>query len=360
MKKVMTVLGTRPEIIKLSLLVELLDKEFKHILVHTGQHYSKQLNEVFIKNFNLREPNYHLDIGSGTHAEQTSKIMLEIEKILIKEKPDIVLVQGDTNTTIGVSIAAVKLHIKIGHVEAGCRSFNKKEPEEINRVVTDHCASLFFIPDKYCYNNLIREGINEKNMYLTGNTSFDIYTKCKELTNNKIIKRLNLKKDNYILLTIHRASNTDNKETLQDIIDAINELSSKIPIVFPIHPRTQKALDRFNINLNDKVKVIEAVDYLEFLALLEHARIVMTDAGGIQEEAIMTNVPCLILNNDTPWMEYVYKKKNFIIGVKKNKIIRQASAFIDNDNLLNKTRSIKINIKKNATKNIFEVLKKVL
>jgi UDP-N-acetylglucosamine 2-epimerase len=238
--KVITILGTRPEITKLSPVLPVFDKEFDHKVIHTGQHYSYTMDRIFFEELRLRKPDYNLNVGSGTHAEQTAKMLIGIEKILIKEKPDYVVVFADPNTPLAGALAAAKLHIKVVHMEAGTRSFNRKMPEEINRVLIDHCSDILLAPDKKAVQNLAKEGI-EKNVYLVGSTAYEAALRNGEFAkNSNLLNKLKIKKREYILTTVHRAENTNDKKVLGELIGAVNNISEYIDIVLPLHPRTLK------------------------------------------------------------------------------------------------------------------------
>ena len=358
MKKVVTIAGTRPEWIKLSALIPTLDKEFNHILVHTGQHYSYNMDKIFFEELKLRQPNYCLEIGSGTQAEQVGKGLIEFEKVLLKEKPDLVIVFADTNSPLIGSLVAAKLNIPLAHIEAGCRSFRKEMPEEINRIVADHCSDFFFPPDKVSYKNLRKEGINKEKIFLTGRTIYDACLRNKELAlQTDILKKLNLEKDKYVVLTIHRAENTNNLEVLKGIINAVNSVSTLIKIVFPIHPRTRKILDEDKLKLSENILIIEPLGYLEFTNLLINSKYVMGDSGSIQQEAVIYDVPCLVLRDETEWVEFVEARKNLLVTTNQDAIITVNNELLNNLSKLEEMRNIKIKHKKNVCKNIVKILK---
>ncbi len=361
MKKVVTIAGTRPEWTKLSAMIPMLDNEFNHILVHTGQHYSYNMDKIFFEELKLRQPNYCLEIGSGTQAEQVGKGMIEFEKILIKEKPDIVITFADTNAPITGALTAAKLHIPVVHIEAGARSFNRIMPEEINRILTDHCSDLLFPVDKTAYKNLVKEGIPKSKIFLLGRTVYDACLRTKKLVSNlNVLEKFNLEKENYVLLTLHRSENTNNLEILKGLINAINEISSIVKIVFPIHPRTKKILEENNLKLNGKITIIEPQGYLEFTSLLINAKFVMSDSGTIQEEAVIYNVPCIILRNETEWTEFVEKGKNILATTDQNKIIEIAKELLTDQNKIPELKAIKIKQKKNVCRKIIEIIKNEL
>ena len=361
MKKVVTICGTRPEWTKLSALIPMLDSEFNHILVHTGQHYSYNMDKIFFEELQLRHPNYCLEVGSGTQAEQVGKGLIEFEKVLLKEKPDLVIVFADTNSPLIGALAASKLNIPVAHIEAGCRSFNRKMPEEINRVVADHCSELFFPPDKAAYKNLRKEGISKEKIFLKGRTIYDACIRIKKLAlKTNILEKLKLEKGYFVTLTIHRAENTNDIERLKGIIKAVNEISELVKIVFPIHPRTKKILEDNNIKLNEKILVTEPLGYLEFTNLLINSKFAMSDSGSIQEEGVIYDVPCLILRNETEWTEFVDAGKNILLSTEPEKIVCLTLDLLKDNGTIEKMKNIKIKHKKNVCKKIVEVLKNEL
>ncbi|MBI2085069.1 MAG: UDP-N-acetylglucosamine 2-epimerase (non-hydrolyzing) [Candidatus Aenigmarchaeota archaeon] len=338
--KVVTVFGTRPEIIKLSPVTPLMDKKFEHVIIHTGQHYNYEMDKIFFDELELRNPDYSLNVGSDTHAVQTAKMMVGIEKILMDYKPDIVNVFADPNTPLAGALAAAKLNIPVVHIEAGCRSFNKKMPEEINRILVDHCSELLLASDKTAVNNMISEGIHEKNIRLVGSTIVDAVNRNIKLARKTgVLKNLGLKAGAYIVLTLHRAENTDNAEVLNGIIKAINHLSKKIAVVFPVHPRTQKILGRA-LKISDSVKRIEPLGYLEFLQLISNAKFIITDSGGIQEEADAVDVPCVIARNETEWVELVDAGRNILASTDTEKIIGVSETLLNDESRLNEIKKI--------------------
>ena len=325
MKKVGIILGTRPEIIKLSSIIrELQKRKIDFFIIHSNQHYSKNMDSIFFKELRLPQPKYNLNIGSCSHGQMTGRIIEKTESILLKEKPNWILIQGDTNTVIGGAIAASKLGIKIGHVEAGLRSYDKTMPEEINRIITDHISDKLFTPTKIQTNILIKEGINKNKISTTGNTIVDaIYQNIKIAQKNNKFKHY--QKENYFLLTLHRPSNVDNKKNLTELLDAITKVAKKneTPIYFPIHPRTKKQIILFKIKLdNDYIKLMKPVSYLEMLILEKNAKLIFTDSGGIQEEACILQVPCITLRENTERPETIDVGASVLVGHNKNKIIK--------------------------------------
>lgn len=358
--KIVTILGTRPEIIKLSPLMPLLDNNFRHLLVHTGQHYSYNLDRIFFEELGLRLPDFTLEVGSKSGVKQVAKIMLKLEPILVKEKPDSVLVQGDTNSTLGGALAAAKLQIPVIHVEAGCRSFNPLMPEEINRILTDHCSSFLFAPDQESCKNLIQEGISKQKIFLVGSTVIDASIRNREYARSSIVlDKLGFNSQDYALLTLHRAENTDDPEVLSQIIRGLNKLAEQVKLVFPIHPRTKKALKTNKIKINPLIKVIDPVGYLDFLKLLGRAQFVMTDSGGIQEEAVALGNLALILRNETEWVEYTRAGRNMIIGTTAKQIVNDVNKLLNNPEYLAKMRKTKIKRARGVDRKIIDILKKL-
>jgi len=331
--KIMSIVGARPQFIKIAPLIKAIDKHNSahHVLVHTGQHYDIELSKIFFEELDIPKPDYNLEIGSDTHARQTGRMMIGIEDILVTEKPDVVLAFGDTNSTVAGALAAVKLHIPVAHVEAGPRMFDKAIPEEINRVLTDHVSNWLFAPTQTAVNNLKREGI-ESGVYLTGDVMLDSFLRFSEVAerNSRILDELALSQGEYLLATVHRAGNTDNEENLRSIIDAFLSIEEKI--IFPVHPRTQKKLKE--LGLFDQLPVtshqlllIEPVGYLDSIVLTRNARKVLTDSGGLQKEAYFSKVPCITLDEATGWPETVEDGWNILVGSDKEKIIQAVKDF---------------------------------
>lgn len=307
--KVVTILGARPQFIKTKIISENFIKlGITEVILHTGQHYDYAMSEVFFKDLNLRNPDYNLGINNGCHGAQTGKMLIQIEEILTKENPNLVLVYGDTNSTLAGALTAVKLHIPVAHVEAGLRSFNRYMPEEINRVLTDNISSLLFAPSEISVKNLATEGI-VSGVHNTGDVMYDIVLNTiNTVDQSKILSENNLRKKEFILCTIHRAENSDNYKNLSEIVSGICALADKgITIIFPIHPRTKKALDKFELlpKISEKIKIIEPVSYTEMIALQANAKLVITDSGGVQKESYYLGTPCLIPRKQTEWIELV-------------------------------------------------------
>jgi len=357
--KAVTILGTRPEIIKMSPLLPKLDKGFNHVLIHTNQHYSENMDRIFFRELKLQEPRYNLNIGSGTHAEQTSKMMAGLEKALLRENPSFVVVNGDTNTTMAGALTAAKLRIPLVHVEAGCRSFNRNMPEEINRIIADHCSNFLVATDKTSHDNLISEGIPKKSVVVSGSTAIEAALRNRKFAGkSQISNELGLKKKKYILCTIHRAENTNNVNILKGIVEALNSLSRKIRIVFPMHPRTGKIIKENKIKLSTNMKTIEPQGYLEFLNLMDNSLLVMSDSGGIQEESAALDVPCLILRNETEWTYLTEAGKNMLLGTSAKGIISKTEYLLNSRKELEKMSRIRIGVEGNASKVIMKAIKK--
>ena len=321
--KIISVVGARPQFIKLSSLSKELRKKHREVILHTGQHYDDELSLVFFSQLSIPKPDYNLGIGSAEHGEQTGKMLGSIEEVLTFEKPDLVMVYGDTNSTLAGALAAAKQNIPVAHVEAGLRSFVKSMPEEINRVLTDHVSSLLFCPTPTSVRNLKREGIT-KGVHLVGDVMFDSLKENLALAEkkSKIMKKLSLKKKEFYLITVHRAENTDIKDNLEKITRIVTNLDKKV--VFPIHPRTRKRLSEFN--LLDKLLskhdllLIDPVSYLDMLVLEKGARYVLTDSGGVQKEAFFLKTPCLTMREETEWVETLKGGFNRLVGLEVDRV----------------------------------------
>lgn len=320
MKKIVTILGARPQFIKAAAVSNTLRTGFTEILVHTGQHYDANMSDVFFEELNIPKPNYHLNIGSGNHGAQTGAMLIEIEKVLLNEKPDFVLVYGDTNSTLAGAVAASKLLIPVIHVEAGLRSFNKAMPEEQNRIMTDHVSSILFVPTQTAIDNLRNEGIT-KGVVNVGDVMYDAILHFSGIaeTTSRILDTTGVERGKYILCTIHRAENTNTIERLRNIIDALNASGQKI--VLPLHPRTQKYMAEYGLKLSGNIHLIEPVGYLDMVMLEKHAAKIVTDSGGVQKEAYFLHKPCITLRDETEWVETVKAGWNVICGADRQKIM---------------------------------------
>jgi UDP-N-acetylglucosamine 2-epimerase (non-hydrolysing) len=325
--KIASIVGARPNFIKCAPLSKELRKDFDEVIIHTGQHYDYEMNKIFFDELGIPEHDYHLGVGSGSHGYQTGEILKRTEGVLIKEAPDLVLVFGDTNSALAGALAASKLHIKIGHIEAGLRSFDRRMPEETNRVLTDHCSDLVFCPTETAVKILGTEGI-ENGVHLTGDVMVDALQENIKIAEQKsnVLDRLSLKQKEYYLATIHRPENTDDFEKLKSIVDAFCEIKK---LVFPCHPRTEKNLKRFGLRdkLTKKIKVIKPVGYLDMLMLEKNAKKILTDSGGVQKEAYIFKVPCITLRENTEWVETVEDGWNILTAANKEKIVMMAYNF---------------------------------
>ncbi len=340
------VLGTRPEIIKMSPVIrELERRKIDYFVIHTGQHYSYNMDRIFFRELELPEPDYKLDVGEKyhTHGSQTGEMLKGIEEILMKEKPNVVLVEGDTNTVLSGGLAAVKLHIPVGHVEAGLRSFDRGMPEEINRIVVDHISSYLFAPTEIAKQNLLNEGIIEEKIEITGNTIVDAVYQNIELAKKKanVLEKYKLKTKEYILITFHRAENVDSPERLKKLVNMLNAL--EYPAIFPMHPHTRKRIDEQSLKIdNPNLSIIEPVGYLEFLLLLANAKLVLTDSGGIQEETNIPHVPCLTLRDNTERPETVEAGSNIVVGVEKDRILSEVHKLLNDKKAYQRMASSKV------------------
>ncbi|KPU63959.1 UDP-N-acetylglucosamine 2-epimerase [Thermococcus sp. EP1] len=319
------VFGTRPEIIKLAPVIRAFEeRSIEPLLIHTGQHYDYEMSKIFLEELDLHRIDYHLEVGSGTQAYQTGSAMIKIEEVLMKEKPDVTLVQGDTNTVLAGALASVKLKIPVAHVEAGLRSFDRTMPEEINRILADHASEVLFAPTEEAKKNLEREGISE-GVYVVGNTIVDAVLQNSEIAErkSKILDKLGLRPKEYAVLTAHRAENTDSEENLKKLVEIIESLP--ITVIYPVHPRTEKRLKSLNLwsRLEKRAHVIltKPLGYLDFLKLQKNAKFVLTDSGGIQEESIILDVPCLTLRYNTERPETIKAGGNVLVGLEKERVL---------------------------------------
>lgn len=324
--KVVTILGARPEFIQNSSVSRALRSVAEEIIVHTGQHYDTNMSEIFFEQLQLNKPDYNLNVGSTTHGTQTAKMTEGIENILFLEKPDMVIVHGDTNSTVAGSLAASKLGIPISHIESGLRSYNKKMPEEINRIITDHVSTKLFCPTKTAVNNLKLEGITD-HVYLVGDVMYDaiLYYSQMALNINKH-ELLGLSSKRYYLATVHRAENTNDPEILKGLLDSFSELDHTV--VFPVHPRTNKLIHQYHLDRileSPNIVTIPPASYLDVICLLSHAKALLTDSGGLQKEAYMLKVPCITLRNETEWIETVQAGWNRVVGTNTSSILAAAS-----------------------------------
>jgi len=321
--KVINVVGARPNFMKIAPIVEAMKAEpaIQQLLVHTGQHYDEGMSDVFFRDLGIPVPEIHLGVGSGSHSEQTAKVLVEFEKVCIEHKPDLVVVVGDVNSTMACSIVAAKLHIRVAHVEAGLRSFDRTMPEEINRLVTDTLADLLFTTSRDADENLKREGVDPKKIHFVGNVMIDTLLKQRsKAAALDLLTRFEVKPGRFALVTLHRPSNVDNREVLAGILDALNEIGGSIPVIFPIHPRTVKRVQEFGLKLHS-IHAVEPLGYLEFLNLMSNAGVVLTDSGGLQEETTILQVPCLTLRHNTERPVTITDGTNIMVGPNKDRIL---------------------------------------
>jgi UDP-N-acetylglucosamine 2-epimerase len=327
MLKVCTIVGARPQFIKADPLSRALTAQgHSEILIHTGQHYDHNMSEIFFQELGIRSPSYSLGVGSGAHGAQTAQMLVKIEEALLREQPDVVVVYGDTNSTLAGALAAAKLHIPVAHVEAGERSFDRRMPEEINRIVADSLASLHFCASRTAVAHLAAEGI-ASSAYWVGDVMLDVLCRSLPIARraSQVLDRLELRPQGYALVTIHRVANTDDPAALTQIVAILNVVDE--PVIFPAHPRTRAALSRVGAELGSHVRLIEPVGYFDMLQLEEHARIIATDSGGVQREAYFLGVPCLVLRETTEWAEAVEAGWNRLVGVDPRQVLAAWASF---------------------------------
>ena len=345
MLKVVNIVGARPQFIKYFPISSALEKitptnskvSVKDILVHTGQHYDYAMSKIFFDELGIKEPDYHLEVGSGLHGRQTGLMLQKIEELLLKEKPHIVIVYGDTNSTLAGALAASKLHIPIAHIEAGLRSFNKYMPEETNRILTDHTSTILFCPNQTAIDNLVKEGfkrvlsfkeikdnikidINNPFIINVGDVMYDTLLHAIKIAEKQstILETLNILNHDYCVLTIHRADSTEIPEKLKEIVSFVNNISAGKTVIFPMHPRWKKIYEQYKIMFSDNIKIIEPLGYFDNIILLKNSSLVMTDSGGVQKEAFWLKVPCITLRDETEWVETISLGWNILYKDYKN------------------------------------------
>ena len=353
MKKIITVIGARPQIIKAAAISRAIKNNFSdkilEVIVHTGQHYDENMSQIFFEELEIPIPNYNLNVGSGSHGEQTAKMLEGLENIYMQEKPDAVIVYGDTNSTIAGALAASKIHIPVIHIEAGLRSFNKAMPEEINRIACDHMSTLLFTPSETGHRNLLNEGIkndqkeaasiDNPKIYLCGDIMYDnsLYFSAMSEQKSEILKELEITTDEFILCTIHRDTNTDDTTNLNAIFRALLRIqkTSNLKIVLPLHPRTKDKMTSnldnsllLEITQNRNIKIIQPLGFLDIISLEKNARLIITDSGGLQKEAFFFKKPCVILREQTEWIEIVENGNAVIAGANELKIISSVETLI--------------------------------
>ncbi|MCL4707087.1 UDP-N-acetylglucosamine 2-epimerase (non-hydrolyzing) [bacterium] len=329
--KICNVVGARPNFMKIAPIIDEMRKhtEIAASLVHTGQHYDEKMSKLFFQDLGLPKPDVYLGVGSGGHGEQTGKIMIEFEKIIAANKPDLVVVVGDVNSTIACGLVAVKMGVKLAHVEAGLRSFDRTMPEEINRILTDQISDYLFLTERDAKENLLREGVAEEKIHFVGNVMIDSLMKHREhAERSPILGDLKLEAGRYGLITLHRPSNVDVKENLDNILQALFQIQRDLPLVFPVHPRTRKQMKLFGFD--DKLAqapnlmLTDPLGYLDFLKLMAHARLVITDSGGIQEETTVLGVPCITVRENTERPITVTEGTNVLIGMSRQRILEES------------------------------------
>ena len=347
--KIATILGTRPEIIKMAPIIdEIAKRGIDQIVLHTGQHYDKEMSDNFFRDLEIPSPDYNIHVGSASHGKQTGLMMKGIEEVLVSEKPDIVLVQGDTNAVLAGALVASKLHIAVGHVEAGLRSFDMTMPEEINRRVADVASSMYFVPTVESAINLLAEGFSRRNLIVTGNTVVDACFRHLEIAKKRGIEEESLSRldienmDNILTLTMHRAENVDDRKRVTSIIEALKELD-QMNIIFPIHPRTKNTLQEFGLfdelDSLEHVHIIKPIGYLDFLQLTSASTLILTDSGGLQEEAITLDVPALTLRYNTERPETVTSGGNILVGSDKDVILKYVNKILSDEEFRNRMKN---------------------
>ncbi len=320
MKKIISVVGARPNFMKVAPLhraFQKYDDKVQHVICHTGQHYDENMSKIFFDDLELPKPDFYLGVGSGSHAEQTGRIMIEFEKILLNEKPDLVIVVGDVNSTVACTLTAAKLHIKTAHVEAGLRSFDRNMPEELNRLLTDQISDFLFVTEKSGLENLKKDGIAEDKIFFVGNVMIDSLSYfLGKAESSKALEKYKLEPSNYVLVTLHRPSNVDSEEQLSKIVSMLNSVARKRKIIFPIHPRTKSNMDRYSLSekIDSNVILSDPIGYLDFLSLLRNSELVITDSGGIQEETTYLGVQCITVRRSTERPITVEIGTNHLVG----------------------------------------------
>ncbi len=328
--KICTIIGARPQFVKAAAVSAQIaqNPSLEEVIIHTGQHYDPDMSDVFFKELSIPKEKYNLSIGSGSHGDQTGKMLASIECALISERPDRILIYGDTNSTVAAALAAIKLHIPVAHVEAGMRSFNRRMPEEINRVVTDHISDMNFCSTEPAVQNLKNEGRGFTAL-LVGDVMYDCAMKFIPLAEKQCdpCAKYGLEKNNYILMTCHRPANTDNRDRLESIVKAVNDISKNIPVIYPAHPRTKSYLEKYNLKFSEKVKILPPMSYFEMIMAEKSAKLILTDSGGIQKEAFFYETPCVTMRDETEWTETIEMGWNVIVGADYNKIVEAVDSF---------------------------------
>lgn len=335
MKKIISIVGARPNFMKVAPIDRELKKhkdKFIHLICHTGQHYDRNMSDTFFEDLKMPQPDFFLNAGSGSHAEQTAKVMVEFEKVCIAEKPDLVIVVGDVNSTIACTLTAAKLGIKTAHVEAGLRSFDRAMPEELNRIATDSLCDYLFVTEESGLENLSHDGVNPEKVFFVGNTMIDsLYNALPFADASNVLNELSLVPKEYTLVTIHRPSNVDDEQSLKDIFEIITYLSNKRKVVFPVHPRTLKNLKNYGLDSKidkHKIRLIEPQGYIKFLALMKNSDFVLTDSGGIQEETTVLGIPCITARTTTERPVTITLGTNLLVNPDKEGIIKAIESLL--------------------------------
>ncbi|WP_411959332.1 non-hydrolyzing UDP-N-acetylglucosamine 2-epimerase [Pseudomonas sp. s4] len=325
-RKIVTIVGARPQFIKAAAVSREILKhsgEIEEVMVHTGQHYDPNMSQVFFDELEIPAPKYNLEVSGGTHGVMTGRMLEGIEKILIEEKPDWVLIYGDTNSTLAGALAASKLHIPVAHVEAGLRSFNMRMPEEVNRILSDRVSTLLLCPTDMAVENLAREGVVE-GVRNVGDVMYDValYYRDRARRESRILQTLGLEHGEFVLTTCHRAENTDSRERLTEILSALSEIASEVPVVLPLHPRTRKLVADYGLeSFLEKLTVVEPLSFLDMVALEQAAKVILTDSGGVQKEAFFYQVPCITMRDETEWVETIELGWNRLVGAARARIL---------------------------------------
>ena len=323
--KILLVAGARPNFMKIAPLMWEIRKrgDIQSFLVHTGQHYDQQMSQIFFEELGIPQPDVDLGVGSGSHAVQTAEVIRKFEPVAAEYKPDAVVVVGDVNSTLACAITAVKLGIAVAHVEAGLRSFDRTMPEEINRILTDSISRWLFVSERSGMENLRREGVGDERVFFVGNVMIDTLLACrKRAEGSKVLQTLDLEDGNYAVVTLHRPSNVDDAEALAKLLDALEDIGREMPVVFPVHPRSRKALNGRAIGSSPNLRLIDPLGYLDFVKLMSHSRVVFTDSGGIQEETTVMGIPCLTLRANTERPATVAEGTNVLVGTDRDSIVR--------------------------------------
>ena len=319
MKKILTILGARPQFIKASVVSNAIERndEIEEVIVHTGQHYDANMSDIFFNELGMCKPDYSLGVNGGMHGEMTGRMLQKVEEVILTEKPHVVMVYGDTNSTLAGALAAVKLHVPVAHIESGLRSFNMKMPEEVNRILTDRVSNFLFTPTQTATKNLIDEGVDLKKISMVGDVMYDValHHGARVTEDSGLLRQLAIRQGEYILTTIHRAENTDNELRLITIVDALMKISDNLKVVWPLHPRTRAVLSKLGKlqELDNKIYLIDPVGYLDMVQLEKFSALIVTDSGGVQKEAFFHRVPCVTLRDETEWDELVVAGWNKLV-----------------------------------------------